>query len=103
MFLTPRFSRQVSLGAVVPNTTEDSVSAAYGLKDYIPVHYGKPYHILCCGDVTNPDRTERNKTYISDTPERNPDLRFDGLVEAPQEFQKEHLLHEVRMKKLINY
>lgn len=76
------------------------MSAAYGLKDYIPVHYGKPYHILCSGDLTNADRTEHSRTQNTESPEPNPDLRFDGLVEAPQEFQKEHLLHEVSRKRV---
>ncbi|XP_042337544.1 uncharacterized protein LOC121938350 [Plectropomus leopardus] len=87
-------STTVSLGAVIPNTSEESVSAAFGLKDYVPVVSGTPHHILCCGDVLA-DRTEHgNKTQSSET--LTSDLKFDGLVEAPQEFQKEHLFHEVR-------
>lgn len=87
----------MSLGAVIPNTSEESVSAAYGLKDYIPVVSGTPYHILCCGDVLSTDRTvHSNKTQNKEQPNLNPDLKFEGLVEAPQEFQKEHLFHEVR-------
>ncbi|XP_067335672.1 uncharacterized protein [Channa argus] len=96
-------STTVSLGAIVPNTTEDSVSVAYGLKDYIPVYYGKPYPILCCGDILNTDKTELgSKTQNSETPKRNPNLNFDGLAEAPQEFQKEHLLHEDMIKMLLS-
>ncbi|XP_026196227.1 uncharacterized protein LOC113148669 isoform X1 [Anabas testudineus] len=95
-------STSVSLGAVIPNITEDSVSIAYSLKNYIPVHYGKPYHILCCGDITNTDKTEQSKTQNRETPERSPNLKFDGLVEAPQEFQKEHLFHEEMIKMLLS-
>ncbi|XP_044023799.1 uncharacterized protein LOC122862399 isoform X5 [Siniperca chuatsi] len=95
--------RVVSLGAVIPNASEQSVSAAYGLKDYIPVVSEKPYHILCCGDVLTADRTEHgNKTQNNETPDPDPDLRFDGLVEAPQEFQKEHLFHEEMLKMLLS-
>ncbi|XP_023286175.1 uncharacterized protein LOC111672837 isoform X1 [Seriola lalandi dorsalis] len=94
-------STTVSLGAVIPNTTEESVSVAYGLKDYIPVVSGKPYHILCCGDVLSTDRTEQgNQNQNNETP--NLDLRFDGLVEAPPEFQKEHLFHEEMIKMLLS-
>ncbi|XP_044023802.1 uncharacterized protein LOC122862399 isoform X8 [Siniperca chuatsi] len=96
-------STSVSLGAVIPNASEQSVSAAYGLKDYIPVVSEKPYHILCCGDVLTADRTEHgNKTQNNETPDPDPDLRFDGLVEAPQEFQKEHLFHEEMLKMLLS-
>nr|XP_033499074.1 uncharacterized protein LOC117267333 isoform X1 [Epinephelus lanceolatus] len=96
-------STTVSLGAVIPNTAEESVSSAYGLKDYIPVVSGTPHHILCCGDVLGTDRTEHgNKTQSTDTPNLNPDLKFDGLVEAPQEFQKEHLFHEEMLKMLLS-
>lgn len=88
---------QVSLGAAIPNSTEESVGAAYGLTDYIPVVSGKPYRILYCGDVLSPDGTERRED-----PDPKPDLKFDGLVEAPQEFQKEHLFHEDMMKMLLS-
>ncbi|KAK2826840.1 hypothetical protein Q5P01_021054 [Channa striata] len=96
-------STTVSLGAIVPNTNENSVSIAYGLKDYIPVCHGKPYPILCCGDILNTDKIEQgNKTQNSETPKRNPNLNFDGLAEAPQEFQKEHLLHKDMIKMLLS-
>lgn len=87
----------MSLGAVIPDATEASVSAAFGLKDYIPVVSGTPHHILCCGDVLGTDRTEHsNQTQSEDGLDPNSVPKFDGLVEAPQEFQKEHLFHEVR-------
>lgn len=74
----------------MPNATEDSVTTAYDLKDYLPVCYGKPYPLLCCGDVLSSDKNQND-----DTPNRTK-LKFDGLIEAPPEFQKEHLFHEVR-------
>ncbi|KAF3845456.1 hypothetical protein F7725_008619, partial [Dissostichus mawsoni] len=93
----------VSLGAVIPNLTEESVSVAFGLKDFIPEVSGTPHHILCCGDVLSTERKElSNKTQNNETPKQNPELKFDGLVEAPPEFQKEHLLHEDMIKMLLS-
>ncbi|KAK5917352.1 hypothetical protein CgunFtcFv8_012249 [Champsocephalus gunnari] len=96
-------STTVSLGAVIPNLTEESVSAAFGLKDFIPEVSGTPHHVLCCGDVLSTERKEQsNKTQNNETPKQNPELRFDGLVEAPPEFQKEHLFHEEMIKMLLS-
>ncbi|XP_070834904.1 uncharacterized protein [Chaetodon trifascialis] len=96
-------STTVSLGAVIPSITEGSVSAAYGLKDYVPVVSGTPYHVLCCGDILSTDSTEHSsKTQNADSLDPKADLKFDGLVEAPQEFQKEHLFHEDMMKMLLS-
>ncbi|XP_063764454.1 uncharacterized protein LOC134881215 isoform X2 [Eleginops maclovinus] len=88
-------STTVSLGAVIPNLAEESVSAAFGLKDFLPEFSGTPHHILCCGDVLGTDRNEQsNRTQNKETPNQNAELKFDGLVEAPPEFQNEHLFHE---------
>ncbi|XP_069008879.1 uncharacterized protein [Embiotoca jacksoni] len=95
-------STTVSLGAVIPNTSKESVSAAYGLKDYIPLVAGKPHHVLCCGDILTSDKTETTKNQGNQTPNPNPDLKFDGLIEAPQEFQKEYLFHEEMIKMLLS-
>ena len=62
------------------------MSTALGLKDYIPVVAGALYHILSCGDVLGTDKTQNQSL----------DPRYDGPIEAPLEFQKEHLFHEVR-------
>lgn len=91
VLIGPLVSTQVSLGAVIPDSSEASVSTALGLKDYIPVISGALYHILSCGDVIGTDKTQN----------QNLDLRYDGLIESPPEFQKEHLFHEVRKTLLL--
>lgn len=80
---------------MTPDSSQASVSAALSLKDYIPVCRGKPYPTLCCGNVRDVDKTERANAAPS---AEAPQLLFDGLVEAPPEFQKEHLLHEVGIR-----
>ncbi|XP_036928677.1 uncharacterized protein LOC119005212 isoform X4 [Acanthopagrus latus] len=85
-------SSTVSLGAVIPDSSEASVSTALGLKDYIPVVAGALYHILSCGDVLGTDKTQNQSL----------DPRYDGPIEAPLEFQKEHLFHEDMMKMLLS-
>lgn len=91
VLIGPLVSTQVSLGAVIPDSSEASVSTALGLKDYIPVISGALYHILSCGDFIGTDKTQN----------QNLDLRYDGLIESPPEFQKEHLFHEVRKTLLL--
>ncbi|XP_070697913.1 uncharacterized protein [Pempheris klunzingeri] len=94
-------SATVSLGAVIPNPSETSLSAALGLKDFIPVVSGAPYHVLCCGDAVGADRTDKSQNDEQPNPETG-NRKFDGLIEAPQEFRKELVFHEEMLKMLLS-
>ncbi|XP_029982884.1 uncharacterized protein LOC115413890 isoform X2 [Sphaeramia orbicularis] len=91
-------STTVSLGAVVPDPSEESVSAALGLKDYVPELYQKPFHLLYCGDGLDRDRPEHANGTCDPPPTG---AKADGLIEVPPEFQREQLFHEEMLKLLL--
>ncbi|KAF3845387.1 hypothetical protein F7725_008550 [Dissostichus mawsoni] len=87
--LMKKQSTTVSLGAVIPNLTEESVSVAFGLKDFIPEVSGTPHHILCCGDVLSTERKElSNKTQNNETPKQNPELKLTDSLKLHQSFRR---------------
>ena len=64
------------------------------LQKYVPDLQGETYPILCCGDGLSVERMVHcREARLNGS---DPQKRFEGLVEAPQEFHKDMILLQVR-------